>query len=53
VEIKNWIVAILATLGIKGRDIFNRVLLERLDSADISPTLKLAWNGQIARITGS
>jgi hypothetical protein len=53
VEIKNWIIAVLATLGTKGRDVFNRVLIERLDAADISPTLKVAWNEQIARLTGA
>ncbi len=53
VEIKNWIVALLATLGIKGRDVFNSVLLERLDAADIPPALKVAWNEQIAQLTGS
>jgi hypothetical protein len=50
-EIKNWIVQVLAALGVKGRDAFNRVLFERLDAADIPPSLKLAWNEQIARLT--
>jgi len=53
VEIRNWIVAVLATLGIKGRDAFNRTLIERLDAADVPPALKVAWNEQIARITGA
>jgi SacI-like restriction endonuclease len=53
VEIKNWIKAVLATVGIKGRGIFNRVLVERLDAADIPPALKVAWNEQVARITAS
>jgi SacI restriction endonuclease len=51
VEIRSWIVGVLATLGIKGRDIFNQVLLERLDTVDMPPAIKIAWNELIARIT--
>jgi SacI-like restriction endonuclease len=52
IEVKNWIVQVLATLGAKGRDAFNQLLLKRLDAADIPPPLKLAWNEQIERLTG-
>jgi hypothetical protein len=50
-EIRDWIIKVLATLGIRGRDIFNRVLFEKLDAADVPPALKVAWNELIARIT--
>lgn len=50
-EIKNWILMTLATLGKKGRATFNRILLDRLSSEDIPSSLKVAWNKQIARIT--
>lgn len=50
-EIKNWILMTLATLGKKGRGTFNRILLDRLSSEDIPSSLKVAWNKQIARIT--
>jgi len=50
-EIKNWIVQVLATLGTRGRDMFNSFLLEELGAADIPPSLKIAWNEQIAGLT--
>lgn len=52
-EIKNWILMTLATLGKKGRTIFYRVLLDRLSSADTPASLKVAWNSHIARITSA
>ncbi len=51
VEIKNWIVILLATMGKQGRDIFNRVLLELLDVPEIPKSLKVRWNELIDEIT--
>jgi len=50
-EMKEWILMVLATLGKKGRAIFNRVLVERISDKDFPTGLKIAWNNQIARLT--
>jgi hypothetical protein len=49
-EIKEWILMSLATVGKKGRAIFNRVLLELLDAPDVPKTLKVAWNEHIQKV---
>lgn len=41
----------LATLGKKGRGMFNHVMLDRLSAEGVPSTLKVAWNDVIARIT--
>jgi hypothetical protein len=46
-----WLRTMLATVGRAGRDVFNRVVVERLQAVDIPATLKVAWNDEIARIT--
>ena len=48
VEIKNWILTLLATMGSKGRNGFNRSLIELLESDDVPTAMKTAWNDQIA-----
>lgn len=50
-EIKSWILMVLATIGKAGRASFNEAVLARLNSKEIPPELKLAWNTQIDRIT--
>lgn len=50
-SIKNWILVILATIGKTGRAIFNAVLSEKLQDADIPAALKMAWNKQVERVT--
>lgn len=49
-EIKDWILMSLATMGKKGRTIFNKTLVDLLEAPDTPRTLKVAWNGQVARI---
>ncbi len=49
-EIKDWILMSLATMGKKGRTAFNRILIDLLDAPDIPRTLKVAWNDQVAGI---
>jgi hypothetical protein len=49
-EMRNWLVTVLATIGRAGRDVFNRVIVEKLGAADVPAALKMAWNDQIARI---
>ena len=52
-QIKDWIRAVLATIGRQGRDVFGRVLIEKLQSRDMPTALRVAWNDQIARITAT
>ena len=49
-EIKDWILMSLATMGRSGRATFNRVLINLLDGPDVPRTMKVAWNEQIARV---
>lgn len=51
-EIKDWIVMSLATMGTRGRAIFNGRLMELLDAPDVPQLLKMAWNTQIDRLVG-
>lgn len=49
-EIKDWILMSLATMGKRGRATFNSILLGLLDASDIPRTLKVAWNEQVTKI---
>lgn len=49
-EIKEWILMSLATMGKKGRAAFNKILVDLLDASDVPRTLKVAWNHQVAKI---
>jgi hypothetical protein len=49
-EIKDWILMSLATMGRRGRDLFNRNLIALVDAADIPRPIKVAWNDQIERL---
>ena len=51
VNIKAYILATLLSVGVKGRECFNRVLVDRIDRQAVSATLKVAWNNQIAQLT--
>ncbi len=50
-ELKRWILVILATVGKGGRTLFNEVLLEKLNAPNTPASLKVAWNKQIELIT--
>jgi hypothetical protein len=50
-EMKTWILMVLATIGKEGRDLYNRIMLEELSTEEIPSTLKTAWNEQIAKIS--
>jgi hypothetical protein len=52
-QITEWMLMILATIGKEGRSIFNNLLIEKLNAADIPATLKVAWNKNIERITNT
>jgi hypothetical protein len=42
----------LATMGTRGRAIFNGKLMELLDAPDVPQLLKMAWNTHIDRLVG-
>jgi hypothetical protein len=48
--VKDWILMSLATMGSKGRAIFNGQLMELLDAPEIPSSLKLAWNARVAEL---
>lgn len=50
-NMRDWLRIVLATIGRAGRNVFNRILLEKLRVAEVPASLKVAWNDQIARIT--
>jgi hypothetical protein len=49
-ETKDWILMSLATMGRRGRDLFNRNLIALVDAADVPRPVKVAWNGRIERL---
>lgn len=51
IEIKSWIMMVLATMGAAGREVFNWALTGAFDAADTPVTLKVAWNDQVERLT--
>lgn len=50
VEIRSWILNVLAAIGRNGRDSFLRKLQDLIDSPEISSALKTQWNALIAEI---
>lgn len=50
VEVKNWILMTLATLGQSGRRVFMGNLVELLDSPDTPKSMKVAWNDTLAAL---
>lgn len=48
--IKDWTMAILATIGSDGRALFTKTLLELLDSPDTPVTLRVSWDQQVERV---
>src|SRR5487761_112634 len=50
VEIKIWILMSLATMGRRGRDIFNRRLLNLVEDPKMPSSVKVGWNQQIERL---
>jgi hypothetical protein len=52
-EIKDWILSLLATMGRKGRTLYNQKLLQLLEQDDVPTTLKVTWNEQISNLTST
>ncbi len=53
VEIPVWTGMILATLGQKGRELFNKELLTMLESPDVPKSMKVGWNSCAKGVIGS
>ena len=51
VDIRDWVVNTLVTVGSKGRGIFQERMLAILSDEQVPKALKLAWNEQIGRLT--
>lgn len=52
-EIKNWVLTALATMGKRGRELFNGHLLAMIDDPALPRGLKVAWNDYIAALTAA
>lgn len=52
-EIKNWVLMSLATMGKRGRALFNGHLLRLLDDQTMPKSVKVAWNDYVAALTGT
>ena len=51
VAIKEWLMTILATLGRRGREIFNQNLTTMLEDEDVPAALRVSWNGLVEKLT--
>jgi len=52
-EIRQWILMTLATIGIRGRDAFNRSMISLIDAPDMPRSVKVKWNEQIERLVAA
>lgn len=50
-ELKNWIIVTLATIGKAGRTAFNKALRAKLSEEDVPAAIKVAWNSCIEKLT--
>ncbi|MBW1952556.1 MAG: restriction endonuclease, SacI family [Deltaproteobacteria bacterium] len=50
VEIKNWILMLLATIGKAGRALFNKEMMRLLEEPHVPKLIKIAWNEQLNKI---
>lgn len=50
-EVKNWVLQSLATMGKHGRGLFNDHLMQLLDDQDMPRGIKVAWNDYVAALT--
>lgn len=52
-EIRQWILMTLATIGIRGRDAFNRSMISLIDAPEMPRSVKVKWNEQIERLVAA
>lgn len=53
VDFKDWILMILATVGRRGRTLFNYHLISQLATPSVPKAVKLAWNNALETLTSS
>lgn len=49
-EVKNWMLMILATLGKNDMAEFNKILLGLIEVSDTPRTMNVAWNNQVTKL---
>ncbi|HLE14701.1 MAG TPA: restriction endonuclease, SacI family [Anaerolineales bacterium] len=52
IQIRDWLILLLATLGKSGRDLFNINLIRLLDAPDVPQLVKVAWNESVEGLFG-
>lgn len=52
VDIREWVINTLVTVGSRGRRVFQDRLLHHLSAPEVPKTLKVAWNEKISGLTG-
>jgi len=48
--IKEWVVMLLASMGVRGRSIFLSCILELIEDPTMPRSIKVAWNQSIAAL---
>jgi SacI restriction endonuclease len=51
--VRDWIMMSLATMGARGRNLFNRHLMDLLEAADTPKSVKMGWNTQVDQLLAS
>ena len=51
VAIKEWLMMVLATVGRKGREIFNQTFADMLENSDVPTALRVGWNSLVEELT--
>lgn len=52
IHIKEWIQMTLVTIGVRGRTLFNRAIIELLDDRETPRAVRVAWNLHVAEVLG-
>jgi hypothetical protein len=50
VDLQEWLINTLATVGIKGRKHFQEGIIHHLSEDQVPKTLKVAWNEEIGKL---
>ncbi|HHX43156.1 MAG TPA: restriction endonuclease, SacI family [Chloroflexi bacterium] len=53
IGVKDWVLMLLATMGIRGRKTFNAELMALLDGAGIPKALRVSWNDSVNSLMGT
>ena len=51
VDIKEWLMMVLTTVGRRGREIFNQTFISMLEDASVPTALRVGWNGMVEKLT--